>query len=94
MMAYGTHNKRHDVSSNIPVAKLLELARTESGNRDIILELCTDKEADQWVEIKDPLALKKGDRLRVKKVHWYCSLVKYMFTLYYIHTSRIHMLGW
>ena len=68
MIVYGTHNKRHDVLCNVSAAELLDLAQKECGDEDITLELCVDKQSDQWVAVKDPLLLKKGDKLRIKKV--------------------------
>ncbi len=68
MIVYDTHNKRHDVSANIQAVKLLELAQNECNDRNITIELCVDEKFDRWVEVKDPISLKKGDKLRVKKV--------------------------
>ena len=82
---YGTHKKKYDVSANIEVAKLLELAQNECNDSNVVLELCIDEAADQWSVVKDPVSLKKGDKLRVKKVTW----IEVLLICLYVRIGKI-----
>ena len=92
MMIYGTHKKKYDVSANMPASKLLELAQNECGDRNITIELCTNRESDQWVEVKDPLSLRSNDRLRVKKV---CAIyIILVLNSILLCTNILYKKGW